>query len=166
MKIIKDTFQKEISKNFKIEILNDNEHDYLDFNKKNKIFTHRKGAVKIMPAKQSFWKKTGEPYFLPSYVGGDGYILSNFKGNKKSFYCSSHGVGRIYDKNETLKIFGKENFNKSLKNKIKLFRYGKDKIKSQNPKAFKNLDTVLRSFKKFNLAFPICSLKPIASLKA
>lgn len=166
MKAIKETFQTKIHKSVKIEILNDNEHDYLDYDKKTGIFTHRKGAVKIMPAKKSFWKNTGEPYFLPSYVGGDGYILSNFSGNKKSFYCSSHGVGRMYNKNETLKIFRKVDFNKSLKNKIKLFRYGKDKIKSQNPKAFKNLDIVLKSFKKFNLASPICSLKPVASLKA
>ena len=166
MKIIKETLQKKISESIRVEILNDNEHDYLDFDKKKRIFTHRKGAVKIAPAKYSFWKKTGEPYFLPSYVGGDGYILSNFKGNKKSFFCSSHGVGRMYDKSETLKIFGKESFNKSLENKIMLYRYGKDKIKSQNPKAFKNLEIVLKSFKKFNLAFPICSLKPKASLKA
>jgi RNA-splicing ligase RtcB len=103
---------------------------------------------------------------MPTYVGGDGYILSNFKGNKKSFFCSSHGVGRMYDKNETLKRFSHLSFKESLENKIKLFRYGKDKIKSQNPKAFKNIDLVLKSFKKFNLAYPICSLKPIASLKA
>jgi hypothetical protein len=47
-----------------------------------------------------------------------------------------------------------------------LFRYGKDKIKSQNPKAFKNIKLVLKSFNKFNLAYPISLLKPIASLKA
>lgn len=165
MKTIKEILNK-MSKNIKVEILNDNEHDYLDYDKKNNVFTHRKGAVKIASAKDSSWKKTGEPYFLPSYVGGDGYILSNFIGNKKSFYCASHGVGRMYNKNDTLKIFAKDDFNKSLKNKIKLFRYGKDKIESQNPKAFKNINTVLKSFKKFNLAHPICSLKPIASLKA
>jgi len=166
MKIIKETFYKRFSVNVKIEIFNDNDHDFLDFDSKNNIFTHRKGAVKILPSRKGIWEKTGEPYFLPSYVGGEGYILSNYKGNKKSFFCSSHGVGRMYDKIETLKRFGKISFRKSLENKIKLFRYNRDKIKSQNPKAFKNINLVLKSFKKYNLAFPICSLKPIASLKA
>ena len=166
MKTIKEVFKKRFKDKAQLEILNDNDHDFLDFNKKNKIFTHRKGVVKINPSKKHSWEKTGEPYFLPSYVGGDGYILSNFKGNKKSFFCSSHGVGRMYDKNETLKIFKKVSFKKSLTNKIKLFRYGKDKIKSQNPKAFKSINLVLKSFKKYNLAYPICSLKPLASLKA
>ena len=166
MKIVKDTLKKRFSNKVNIEILNDNSHDFLDFDIKTKIFTHRKGAVKISPSKKGIWEKTGEPYFLPSYVGGDGYILSNFKGNKKSFYCTSHGVGRMYDKNETLKVFKNVSFAKSLNNKIKLFRYGKDKINSQNPKAFKNINLVLKSFKKYNLAYPICSLKPIASLKA
>ena len=166
MKTIKETFQKRFNDKAQFEILNDNDHDFLDFDKKSKIFTHRKGVVKISPSKKGIWKKTGEPYFLPSYVGGDGYILSNFKGNKKSFFCSSHGLGRMYNKDETLKIFRKESFKKSLTNKIKLFRYGKDKIRSQNPKAFKSINLVLKSFKKYNLAYPICSLKPLASLKA
>ena len=166
MKIIKDEFKKKFSNDVKVEIFNDNEHDFLDFDQKKRIFTHRKGAVKILPGKKGNWKKTGEPYFMPTYVGGNGYILTNFKGNKKSFFCTSHGVGRMYDKIETLKRFSNLDFKKSLENKIKLFRYGKDKIKSQNPKAFKKTNLVLKSFKKFNLAYPICSLKPIASLKA
>jgi ribosomal protein L31E len=165
-KTIKEVFCKKTSLKAEVEIFIDNNHDFLDFDEISKIFTHRKGAVKINPGSKSIWKKTGEPYFLPSYVGGDGYILSNYKGNKKAFYCSSHGVGRFLNKTETLKKFSKINFNKSLDNKIILFRYGKDKIKSQNPKAFKNINLVLKSFKKYNLAFPILLLKPIASLKA
>tara|TARA_B100000579_G_scaffold428851_1_gene439697 strand:+ start:269 stop:1603 length:1335 start_codon:yes stop_codon:yes gene_type:complete len=165
-KIIKEVFFKRFAFETKVEIFVDNNHDFLDFKKISKIFTHRKGAVKINPGRKSIWKKTGDPYFLPSYVGGNGFILSNFKGNTKAFFCSSHGVGRFLNKTETLKKFNKIDFNKSLDNKIMLFRYGKDKIKSQNPKAFKNINLVLKSFKKFNLAFPISLLKPIASLKA
>ena len=44
---------------------------------------------------------------MPSYVGGDGFILSNFKYNEDSLNCSSHGVGRMINKNETFKKFKK-----------------------------------------------------------
>ena len=171
LKIIKDVLKKVFkNKKYKIEIFNDNNHDFLDFNLKEKIFIHRKGAVRLEEGgNKNFieeWRYTGEPYFMPSYVGGDGYILSNFRYNKSSLNCSSHGVGRMINKNDTLKKYKKISFRKSLDNKLMLFRYKVDKIKSQNPKSFKNVKSVINDLEKFKLAKPISVHKPIASLKA
>lgn len=171
LKIIKDVLENVFTNDdFLVEIFNDNNHDFLDFEKKDQLFIHRKGAVRLEPGGKNSslneWVLTGEPYFMPSYVGGDGFILSNFKYNEDSLNCSSHGVGRMINKNETFKKFKKINFKKSLDNNLMLFRYNVDQIKSQNPKSFKNINSVLKNFKKFNLCKPISRHRPLASLKA
>ena len=52
-------------------------------------------------------KKNSEIYFLPTYLGGDGYILKQMKKNHfHTLNTVNHGVGRIYNKDVSLeKIF-------------------------------------------------------------
>ena len=64
-----------------------------------------------------------------------------------------------------LKKFSKIPLNKTLKNKVKLFRYYKD-IKSQMSLSFKNDKKIIKFLQDNKIAKTITTLKPIASLKA
>lgn len=169
-KVLKEVLEESISGLEEVEIFSDVPHDYLEYEESNNLFIHRKGAAKIFPSSyypdDHDWNKTGTPYLFPSCVGGDAYIISNKKGNKNTFYTVSHGAGRLIKKDQAIDRYKNSSLEETMKYKIKLFRYGVDQIEGQNPLAFKDMDTILKNFKNFNLADSIVKLKPIASLKA
>lgn len=168
-KVIKDVITELIADIESIEIFSDIPHDYIEKTDDN-IFIHRKGAVKLRPARRfsadNSWSKTGTPYLFPSCVGGDAYIISNPRGNELSYYTASHGAGRLINKDASIDQYKNIEIKDTMKNKIMLFRYGVDQIEGQNPLAFKDIDKILKIFKDFHLAYPITKLKPVASLKA
>ncbi len=152
------------SKKCYVDIVNDKTHDFLDFYKD--VFFHRKGAVNLK-CDRNPQRINSEIYFLPTYLGGDGYILKQMKKNHfHTLNTVNHGVGRIYNKDVSLKKFSKIPLNKTLKNKVKLFRYYKDNIKSQMSLSFKNDKKIIKFLQDNKIAKTITTLKPIASLKA
>lgn len=163
--VIKKIFEKVLEKKkCSVDIVNDKTHDFLDFYKN--VFFHRKGAVNLK-CDRNLQKKNSEIYFLPTYLGGDGYILKQMKKNHfHTLNTVNHGVGRIYNKDVSLKKFSKIPLNKTLKNKVKLFRYYKDNIKSQMSLSFKNDKKIIKFLQDNKIAKTITTLKPIASLKA
>lgn len=167
-RVIKEVVQDVLSDLENVEIFSDLTHDYLQTD--GDLFIHRKGAVKLSPARYFPvgvpWSKTGTPYLFPSCVGGDAYIVSNPEGNETAFYTASHGAGRLIRKGAAIDLYSDMNIIDSMRNKIMLFRYGVDQIEGQNPQAFKDIDKVLDIFRQHNLAHPITKLKPVASLKA
>mgnify|MGYP001168237788 CR=1 FL=1 len=169
-KTIKNVIEETLSDLENVDIFSDIPHDYLEAYEDQKLFIHRKGAAKLFPSnyftKDHIWSKTGTPYLFPSCVGGDAFIITNKDGNKNTFNTVSHGAGRLIRKERAINLYKNNNFNNNLKHKIKLFRYGVDQIEGQNPLAFKDIDLIIKTFQKFNLADPIIKLKPLASLKA
>jgi|GEM_PF-6516983 len=167
---IKNVLQDVLSTVESIELLSDCPHDYLSFNEADQRFIHRKGAVLLSPAETYAdthpWHKTGTPYLFPSAVGGDAYIVVNPGGNPESLHTVSHGAGRLIKKDLAIEKYQMEPIESALQNSILLFRYGVDTIEGQNPKAFKNVNEIMRLFRDFNLATPVSKLVPLASLKA
>ena len=169
-KILREVIEECIPGLENVEILSDVPHDYLEYHTGEDLFIHRKGAAKIFPADHypegHAWSQTGTPYLFPSCVGGDAYIITNPQGNPESFNTVSHGAGRLIRKDRAIDLYKDTSLDDMMKHKIKLFRYGVDQIEGQNPLAFKDIDTILETFKRFNLANAVCKLKPLASLKA
>jgi len=169
-KVLKEVLEEFVPDLEFVEIFSDVPHDYIESHEIDNIYVHRKGAAKIFPGsyynKKHKWRETGTPYLFPSCVGGDAYIISNSTGNPDSLYTVSHGAGRLIRKDKAIDLYKNNNLDDSMKHSIKLFRYGVDKIEGQNPLAFKDMDVIIKTLKKFNLASPITKLKPIASLKA
>lgn len=165
--------KKAISSNIqsqKVNIFSDLPHDYLDIDKKNKIFYHKKGVVKILPkskfSSKNRWSKTGTPYILPSHPGGDAYLMINKKGNNLSSFSLNHGMGRVLSKEEAGKKIKSFKI-KPFKNKtFQMFRYYKDNINTQSPKSFKNEKIILKSIKDNKLAENIAVFESLATLKA
>jgi RNA-splicing ligase RtcB len=168
-KKIKDALFK-MEKNISASIFSDLPHDYLDYDSKSKIFSHRKGVIKLYPGnkfkKTNIWVNTGSPYILPTFAGGDAYLMINKKGNKEANFTMSHGIGRIYTKQEASKVFKNSKSEKLFKKKIQIFRYNKDDINSQNPNAFKKTKDITDSLEKNNLGEKIAIFKSVGSLKA
>jgi RNA-splicing ligase RtcB len=116
--------------------------------------------------KTNIWVNTGSPYILPTFAGGDAYLMINKKGNKEANFTMSHGIGRIYTKQEASKVFKNSKSEKLFKKKIQIFRYNKDDINSQNPNAFKKTKDITDSLEKNNLGEKIAIFKSVGSLKA
>ena len=153
-----------------VRIFSDIPHDYLEYDKEDDLFIHRKGAAKLNPGDSypdgHAWRSTGQPYLFPSCVGGDAYIITNVQGNSESFYTVSHGAGRLIRKDRAIDLYKNSSIADTMKHEIKLFRYGVDQIEGQNPLAFKDIDTIMETFQRFELAHPVTKLRPLASLKA
>jgi len=157
------------SNNIKLNynIFSDLPHDYLECDLRSKNYYHRKGVIKVNPkskfTKSHRWSKTGSPYILPSHPGGNAYIMINKNGNKNSLYSLNHGMGRSLSKTEAAIKIKKFSFNKK---KIQIFRYYKDDLRTQSPKAFKDTKNILNAIKSNKLADNIAVLESVAVLKA
>lgn len=167
-KVIKEVLEEVLPNIECIEIFSDIPHDYLE--RSDDVFLHRKGAVKLLPAccfdSDNPWGRVGMPYIFPSCVGADAYIISNPEGAKLTYNTTSHGAGRLIRKDAAIEQYKNTDLESSMKNRIKLFRYGVDQIEGQNPSAFKDGDLMMEFFEQYGLAHGITKLKPLASLKA
>ncbi len=169
---ITEAFSEVVGKDIKSKIISDAPHDFV--NKisidNNEMVLHRKGAVEALPADQfstdHFYGKYGKPFFFPTAPGNDSFIMINQKGNKEALYTSSHGAGRVMGMEEANQSFDQKELLEYVKSRnVKLYSFGKGKLASQAPSAFKSSEKILRVLENLKLADPVCRLKPLAVIK-
>ncbi|MFA8342840.1 MAG: RtcB family protein [Rhodothermaceae bacterium] len=163
---------KILGKEISCTLISDAPHDFVKkmaINGKT-VIQHRKGAVEALPKDffdtKHMYGKFGKPFFFPTAPGNNSYIMINSDGNQDALFTSSHGAGRTIDMEKASLLFNEEDLLKhTKKNNCKLFSFGKGKIASNAPSAFKSADKIKQLLKKYNLSTPVCELKPIAIIK-
>lgn len=133
-----------------------------------KIWVHRQGGCQAYPKEKMGWhpvyKHTGQPFPLPSSLATPSYICVAESGAKEALYSSCHGTGNVTHafKND---IREEELLARLRINRIKVYHMRKTSIVKHNPGKYKDAERVLNALKAFNIASPVCKVKPLASLK-
>lgn len=171
--VIRDALKKSFeAKTVNIRILHDGNHDVLQkeaIDGEN-FYVHRNGATRALPPKyfpnHPIFSKTGQPVLLPSSLGRPSFLCAATKGCPGSYYSSCHGAGRLFDRGEARHRFKTEEvFREVQASNMKVYDYGKGHASEESPHAFKNVEDVLTTIIKYNIAEPVARLKPLAALK-
>jgi len=139
--------------------------EYMD---DKKIFIHRKGATRALPAGHPDnvpkYKATGHPVLIPGSMGTNSYVLVAGKNAKESFYTVNHGSGRTMSRHAAKKRITNEDFIKAMGNILFNGRNPQDVI-DEAPQAYKNIEDVIDSVVQAGLAEIVAVLKPMAGIK-
>lgn len=132
------------------------EHDI--FGKKKKVIVHRKGATR------AFW---GQPVIIPGSIGSSSYVLRGTKQNlEETFGSTCHGAGRSMSRHAAQKEFDYNKLDSELKlDNIHIRTGSKKGLVEEAPKAYKDIDEVIRTVVNANIAEKIAKLEPLAVIK-
>ena len=131
-------------------------HNYaaLEEHDGEKVWVHRKGAIKAMP---------GELAVIPGAMGSYSYVVEG-KGNKESFCSASHGAGRTYSRMAAMEKFTAQQVIEDLKEKgVTLGAKKKYKVAEECRFAYKDIEEVMRQ--QEDLVTPIKRLKTVGVIK-
>ncbi len=161
-------FEKKFGETF--SLLYDVTHNIGKFEKHGEnVFVHRKGATRAFgPGRKEIplkYQKTGQPVLIPGSMGTSSYVLFG-KGNKDTFESSCHGAGRILSRSKAKKSFDRQEIKTKLK-KQGIFVKSKSSstLSEEAPRAYKDVDEVVKVIEKANICGLVARLKPLGVVK-
>jgi tRNA-splicing ligase RtcB len=173
---VRESFRKIYPKS-ELKLVYDIAHNIAKFethkvNSKNmEVLVHRKGATrsfgpnhKDIPNK---YKMSGCPIFIPGSMGTNSYVLAGTKKAESiSFGSTAHGAGRILSRSAASKQISPESLAKELKEKdIILASTSLNAATDEAPKAYKDVDEVVRVSHELGLGKMVVKLRPLGVIK-
>jgi tRNA-splicing ligase RtcB len=169
----REAFCQAFGREITVSVFSDAPHDLLDQTapEGTNIFAHRKGVVRTRPsgayANDHPFGKTGRPFYFPSSLGEDAFIMARPDGDPQNFGVCSHGVGRSMTRDEAMNTYSDEELERQInETRIRLYRYGHGGFSAQAPAAHKDTDKILSLLDQFRLCRQVARLRPLASLKS
>lgn len=171
--IIKEAAEAALGvKDAPLRILLDGNHDALQKEEIDgeEYYVHRNGATRALPPEyfpeHTVFSRTGQPVILPSSLGRPSYLCAAAVGCPASYYSSCHGAGRRVDRGEAREKFSaRDVFDEARAARMKIYDYGKGKIQEECPRAFRDVEDVLKTVVSNGIAEPVARLRPLAALK-
>ncbi|MBD3259906.1 RNA-splicing ligase RtcB [Candidatus Woesearchaeota archaeon] len=139
--------------------------------KKKKVMMHRKGATRAFPAEHpeipKAYRKIGQPAILPGTMGTASYILvGTQKGLEMAFGSTAHGAGRAMSRHGALRQFRGETIKKELEAHNIIVKSASWKgIAEEAPKAYKNVDEVIKATEGSGICKIVARVRPIGVVK-
>ncbi len=121
------------------------------------VLVHRKGATRLA--------KNGLA-LIPGSMGTGSFLVTslNSEATVLSFESVAHGAGRTMGRREAKRTITDQQHRDSIRG-IKVVSGSNSSLLDESPLAYKNVDTVIESLQKTELARPLLRLKPLAVLK-
>lgn len=147
------------------------EEHYIDNQSKRKLYVHRKGATRAFGPNRAElpqrYKKVGQPVLIGGTMGTNSYILAgNESGQELAWNSACHGAGRAMSRRQAVKKWkGKSIINDLSSQGIIVRAASKKGTAEEAPQAYKNVDQVVDTTHKANLARKVAKLRPLACLK-
>ena len=136
-----------------------------------KVWMHRKGATRAFPPGHKdlpeVYKESGQPVLIPGSMGTASYVLvGTEEGMKKSFGSTAHGAGRAMSRFAAKKQFRGEEIKRELEQeKIYVKAASWKGISEEAPKAYKDIDEVIKVSDSVGIAKVVARLRPIGVIK-
>lgn len=138
-----------------------------------RVFVHRKGATRALPAGHTDNPKpyltTGHPALIPGSMGTASYIMVGQTGGADNYYSICHGAGRIRSRTATKRLVKVEDFEAALRvgteDEIVVNQRSLESILDESPQAYKNVDEIIESVTGAGLAQVVAKCKPLAAVK-
>jgi tRNA-splicing ligase RtcB len=173
---IRDSLKK-IYPDFKAEVIYDICHNIAKFEKhkidekEKEILIVRKGATRSFgPGRKELpkkYQKTGCPIFIPGSMGTFSYVLvGTKKAEEISLASTPHGAGRAMSRKRAKEEITEEKLKSELEEYGVMVRSGSIKgMIEEAPKAYKDVDEVVRVSHELGIGKLVARLKPLAVMK-
>lgn len=139
--------------------------------KEKEVCVHRKGATRSFgPGRKevpSFYRDIGQPVIIPGSMGTSSWVMVGTPtAMDKTFGSCCHGAGRLLSRKRAKSLVRGENVFKDLKSQgIQVQAGSWAGLAEEAPLAYKDIDEVIESVEKNELAKKVARLKPIGVIK-
>lgn len=139
--------------------------------KKVKLIVHRKGATRAFPAGHpevpEKYRSIGQPVLIPGDMGTASYILiGTQKAMTDTFGSVCHGAGRVMSRMRAKKMIRGDQLKAELQKKGIFIRSDSFAgLAEEAPRAYKNIDEVVKVVAGAGLARKVARLVPVAVIK-
>ncbi|MBM3231893.1 RtcB family protein [Candidatus Pacearchaeota archaeon] len=173
---LRESFKKFFPKS-ELKLVYDIAHNIAKFEKhsvngkKIEVLVHRKGATRSFgPESEEIpvkYRSIGTPIFIPGSMGTSSYVLvGTKKAQELSLGSTAHGAGRIMSRSEASKtISSKELKNELDKKDIVLESGSLSGAVDEAPKAYKDVEEVVRVSHELGIGKMVAKLKPLGVVK-
>lgn len=173
---VRESFRK-FFPNVELKLVYDLAHNIAKFEKhivngkEKELLVHRKGATRSFgpgnPDIPSKYIEVGCPIFIPGSMGTSSYVLAGTnKAEEISFGSTAHGAGRIMSRSEASKTISSNELKKELDRKDILLESGSMKgAVDEAPKAYKDVDEVVRVSHELGIGRMVAKLRPLGVVK-
>jgi tRNA-splicing ligase RtcB len=137
---------------------------------KRKLYIHRKGATRSLPAGHYLlpktYEKVGQPVLIAGSMGTASYILVGGDNARGTFYSSSHGAGRVMSRQKAIKSFRGKQVQKDLA-KIGIIAKSTSPIvlAEESPNAYKDIDEVAKVVDIAGISKKVVRVIPLGVVK-
>ncbi|PCN50744.1 RNA-splicing ligase RtcB [Candidatus Geothermarchaeota archaeon ex4572_27] len=138
---------------------------------KRRVFVHRKGATRSLPAGHPLtpkdYKSVGQPVLIPGSMGTASYVLVGVPSAlERSFGSAAHGSGRMMSRAAAKRAYRAEAVLKEMSRRGILVRADSmATVVEEVPDAYKDVDEVAYATEKAGLAKRVARMVPIAVVK-
>lgn len=173
---IRESFKK-FFPNIKLGLVYDIAHNIAKFEehkvngKKMEVLVHRKGATRSfgpgnaeIPLK---YREVGCPIFIPGSMGTYSYVLAGTrKAEELTFGSTAHGAGRVLSRSEASKTISGKELKDELERMDVILQTGSFAgAVDEAPKAYKDVNEVVRVSDKLGIGKMVARLKPLGVVK-
>jgi tRNA-splicing ligase RtcB len=138
---------------------------------KKKVFVHRKGATRALPANHpdvpADYRGVGQPVIIPGSMGTASYLLvGSNKSMQLSFGSTAHGAGRMMSRRAAKRKFRGTEIADKLKEQGVLVRAASMAVLAEEAdSAYKQIDRVTKVSHDLGIATLVARLKPLGVTK-
>lgn len=139
--------------------------------KLQKLIVHRKGATRSFgPGHDEIperFQETGQPVIIPGSMGTASYILAGTTQSMTTTFGSScHGAGRALSRRASKRQVNVAQLEKELNEKGIYVRAGsRSGVAEEAPEAYKDIDLVIETVHRANIALKVARLRPVSVIK-
>ena len=132
---------------------------------------HRKGATRAFGGDNqelsANFSGIGQPVMVPGDMGSGSYVMAGPEsGTNRAFGSSCHGAGRAMSRSEAReKIDGMAVKRELAEKGVAIYETHGKYLSEEAPRAYKNVDDVIRLTEKAGLARPVARLSPLIVIK-
>ena len=135
------------------------------------VCVHRKGATRAfgpgfagLPPE---YRPLGQPVLVPGSMGTESWIMLGTQANEElSFGSSCHGAGRVMSRRKAKREIRGDRLRQELeKEGIKVRAGSMPGLAEEAPKAYKDVDRVVETVSKADIALKVARLRPVAVVK-
>ena len=137
---------------------------------KRKLYVHRKGATRSLPAGHELLPKTymkvGQPVLIAGSMGTASYILVGGENAKNTFYSSCHGAGRVMSRGKAIRNFRGNTVKEDLMKEGIVAKATSPKVLAEeSPNAYKDIDEVIKSVDLAGISKKVVRVVPVGVVK-
>jgi tRNA-splicing ligase RtcB len=136
-----------------------------------KVCVHRKGATRAFgPGSQELpteYRQIGQPVLVPGSMGTASYVLTGTEESmSRSWGSCCHGAGRLMSRHQAKHEIRGDQLRRELEGHGIIVRAGSlPGLAEESPKAYKNVDDVVKTVTSAGIARKVARLVPVAVIK-